>query len=66
MAGFHQISFKGFRSQRDLTCTKKDVACCWMPRNDANTLGVAFQYHHWFRHGSNKAILWDLPDLWRT
>lgn len=34
-------------TQRALTCTKKDVACCWVPCDDANTLGVALQYHDW-------------------
>lgn len=68
MAIFVQHCLVDMRTQREraLTCTKKDIACSWVPCDDAHTLGVAFQYHHRLRHGSHKAILRNLPDLWRT
>lgn len=50
-------------SARVLTCTKENIACSWMPCDDAHTLRVAFQSHHWLRHGSDEAILRNLPYL---
>lgn len=50
----------------DFTCTKEDIACRWVPCDNADTLGVAFQYHYGFRHGGDKAILRNLPNLQRT
>lgn len=62
----HTLVTTGFRSRaKALTCTKQDVTCCGVPRNDANPFGVALQHHHRLRHGSDQAIVRDLPHLLR-
>lgn len=50
----------------EFTCTHEDVACCGVPCNDADALGVAFQDHDRLSHGGDETILRNLPNLWWT
>lgn len=47
----------------NFTCTQEDVACCGVPCNNADALGVAFQYHYRLSHGGDKTVLRNLPNL---
>lgn len=45
------------------TCTKQHVAGCRVPGDNAHSLGVSLQQHHWLCERGGEPVFRDLPHL---